>query len=147
MRGARPFGRAILSGFGVVSLSAGGDSASRCEQRAGTTTGGAAALGAAPLVLMADLDGTLVGGDPAHLRRFNAEWARLAADAPAGGARLVYNTARSITAYRSLAARAGLAQPDVLITGQARRARAVYCFDVRPWVSDVPLFRWTAGGA
>jgi len=81
------------------------------------------------IVLYTDLDGTLINNncepaDDVAKREFERYWNEV--ERPNGSV-LVYNTARSIVAYRGLAATRGLESsslfPDVLITGEGTEIR------------------------
>ena len=81
-----------------------------------------AASSGSPLLLVSDLDGTMVGDDEAG-KEFAQLWQRR--HAPAGGV-LAYSTGRSLAQYESLAEERGeaLLRPDALITAVGTRVYA-----------------------
>lgn len=92
---------------------------------------------ALPLLLVSDLDGTLVGDDGAA-RAFASYWALTAAPS---GSRLVFSTGRALSSFEALAAEQGaelLPVPDALICAVGTR---VYRRGEGAWVEDAA---WTA---
>jgi len=85
------------------------------------------------IMLLADLDGTLVGSKPA-LAAWEKYWR--AVESPAGSI-LCYNTARCIKDYECLVRDEKLPVPDVLITGDGTEVR---WRSSPPGSSDAPVF-------